>query len=431
MLQDNLTINESGNLVFGGANTVEMAGKYGTPLYLMDENRLRENCRRYIRAMKENYVEGSMPLYASKALSVKEIYRIVASEGLGADVVSIGELHTALLAGFPPEKLYFHGNVKKYEEIAFAMDRGIGCIVADNETELCDIERAAGERGITQRILIRLAPGIDPHTFEKIKTGSVDSKFGAAIATGQALEITKKALSLKNVRLEGFHCHIGSQIFECKPFCDTADIMLSFMVEVREKFGFTAPVLNLGGGFGARYLNTDPVIDYEKNIADVASHVKARCTEHNFPQPVVYMEPGRGIVGDAGITLYTVQSVKCIPGHKNYVSVDGGMTDNPRYTLYGAPYSMVIANRAGEPHDFEATLAGRCCESGDILGEGFMMKKPEVGDTLAVLATGAYNYSMSMNYNRVPRAPIVMVKDGKDRVVVRRETLDDLVACDL
>jgi len=431
MLHDNLSINENGNLAFGGVDTVVMAQKHGTPLYLMDEARLRENCRRYKRAMLKHFGESAMPFYASKALSTKEIYRIVNDEGLGADVVSIGELYTALSAGFPAERLYFHGNVKTREEILFAIEHGIGGIVADSEEELYVINEIAGQKGICQSILLRLAPGIDPHTFKAIRTGMVDSKFGAAIETGRAMEITAIALSLENLKLEGFHCHIGSHIFECEPFCNTADIMLAFMSAVRKELGFTARVLNLGGGFGVRYVENDPEVDYEQNIADVARHVREACERLCFPQPTVFMEPGRGIVADAGLTLYTVQSVKCIPGYKNYVAIDGGMTDNPRYALYGAQYSLLIANRAAQKPDFCATLAGRCCESGDIIGEGFEMVRPETGDTLAVLVTGAYNYSMAMNYNRVCRAPIVMLKDGKDRLCVRRETIEDILACDL
>ena len=431
MLHDNLSINENGNLTFAGVDTVQMAQKHGTPLYLMDEARLRENCRRYMRAMREHFGEGAMPFYASKALSTKEIYRIVNDEGLGADVVSIGELYTALSVGFPAERLCFHGNVKTREELLFAIEHGIGEIVADSEEELYIIDEIAGQKGICQNIMLRLAPGIDPHTFEAIRTGMVDSKFGAAIETGRAMEITEIALKLKNLKLEGFHCHIGSQIFECEPFCNAADIMIAFMNHVREKLGFTARVLDLGGGFGVRYVEDDPEVEYEKNIADVARHVRETCERFSFPHPVVFMEPGRGIVADAGLTLYTVQSVKCIPGYKNYVAIDGGMTDNPRYALYGAPYSLLVANRAAQESDFCATLAGRCCESGDIIGERFEMTKPKAGDTLAVLVTGAYNYSMAMNYNRVCRAPIVMLKDGGDRVSVRRETLEDIVSCDL
>lgn len=431
MLHKNLDINEKGNLTLAGVDTIDMAKKYGTPLYLMDENRIRENCRTYVNAMKASFKSGSMPFYASKALSCKEIYRIVATEGAGADVVSMGELYTALEASFPPEKLSLHGNAKTMQELEYAINCGIGCIVADSKEDLVRISRIAGGKGITQRIQLRLAPGIDPHTFEKINTGRIDSKFGAAIGNGQALEMAKFALSLDNVLLEGFHCHIGSQIFEIEPFCDTADIMFSFMQEVRIELGFTASVLNLGGGFGVRYVESDPEVDYEQNIGLVSEHVKAKCAEYDYPEPVVYMEPGRGIVGDAGITLYQVQSVKSIPNYKNYVAVDGGMTDNPRYALYQAPHSVIVANRATEQPDFTATLAGRCCESGDVLEENVTLKKPDAGDCVAVMTTGAYNYAMASNYNRVCRAPIVMLRDKEDRIVVRRETLEDIVKYDI
>ena len=431
MLHDNLSINERGHLTFGGVDTVKMAEKYGTPLYLLDEDRVRKNCRVYLSAMKEYFGGESGPLLASKALSFKGIYRIAKEEGMRTDLVSIGEMFTAHAAGFPLSRAYFHGNNKTDRDIETAIEYGVGTFVVDNREELYAIDRIAGERGICQNILLRLSPGIDPHTQEKISTGKVDSKFGTAIETGQAEELTKEALALKNVALLGFHCHVGSQIFEETPFTDAADIMLAFMACMRDKHGFTATVLNLGGGFGVRYTEEDPVIDYRANIRLVASHVKARCAEYRFPMPEILMEPGRSIVADAGVTLYTVGSVKTITGYKSYVSVDGGMPDNPRYALYASRYTVELASNMQAPKDFVATVAGRCCESGDLIGEDMRMARPSRGDILAVLVTGAYNFSMASNYNRIPRAPLVLISNGEDRIGVKGESYEDLYRLDV
>ncbi len=430
MLHDNLGVNEEGHLTLGGVDTVRLAEKYGTPLYLLDEDRVRRNCRLYISAMKKHFGGSSGPLLASKALSFKGIYRIAAEEGMRTDLVSPGELYTARAAGFPLERAYFHGNNKTDADIALAIDSGVGYFVVDNREELDAIEAYAEKKGIRQKILLRLTPGIDPHTQAKIATGKVDSKFGTAIETGQAEEITAYALSLPHIELCGYHCHVGSQIFEDTPFSDAADIMLAFSACIRDRYGFAAPTLNLGGGFGVRYIEAHPEIDYEANIRLVAEHVKARCEEYKLPMPEILMEPGRSIVADAGVTLYTVGSVKTVTGYKSYVSVDGGMPDNPRYALYEAPYSVEIANRMGEKKDFCATVAGRCCESGDIIQENVEMVKPSRGDILAVLVTGAYNYSMASNYNRIPRPPLVLLKGGTDRVGVRRESFEDLLRLD-
>lgn len=431
MLHSNLGINGAGHLTLAGVDTVEMAKKYGTPLYLLDEDRVRANCRTYLSAMKEYFGGASGPLLASKALSFKGIYRIAAEEGMRTDLVSLGEMFTAHAAGFPLENAYFHGNNKTDHDIEAAMRYGVGTFVVDNREELLAINRIAGEQGKVQNILLRLTPGIDPHTQEKISTGKVDSKFGTAIETGQAEELTALALSLSSVRLLGFHCHVGSQIFEETPFTDAADIMLAFMACVRDRFGYTATVLNLGGGFGVRYTEDDPVIDYRANIRLVAEHVKARCEEYRFPMPEVLMEPGRSIVADAGLTLYTVGSVKTITGYKSYVSVDGGMPDNPRYALYGSRYTACLASNMNAPCDFVATVAGRCCESGDLIGEDMAMARPSRGDILAVLVTGAYNFSMASNYNRIPRPPLVLLTDGADRLGVRGESYEDLYRLDI
>lgn len=431
MLHENLGINQAGHLTLGGVDTVQMAEKYGTPLYLLDEDRVRHNCRAYVNAMKKHFGGTSGPLLASKALSFKGIYRIAREEGMRTDLVSIGEMYTALATGFPMERAYFHGNNKTDADIVAAIDAGVGYFVVDNREELDAISAYAEKKGIRQKILLRLTPGIDPHTQAKIATGQVDSKFGTAIETGQAEELVAYALSLPAVLLCGYHCHVGSQIFEDVPFSDAADIMLAFSACIRDRYGFEAPTVNLGGGFGVRYIEEHPKIDYEANIRLVAEHIRARCEEYGLKMPEILMEPGRSIVADAGITLYTVGSVKTVTGYKSYVSVDGGMPDNPRYALYEAPYSVEIANRMNEEKFFVATVAGRCCESGDILQENVKMVRPARGDILAVLVTGAYNYSMASNYNRIPRPPLVLLSGGQDTLGVRRETYEDILRLDV
>ena len=430
MICDNISVNEKGHLTFAGYDTVELAEKYGTPLYLMDEDKIREHVRAYKTAMAEYFPKGSMPEFASKAFSCKQIYRIMAEEGIDIDVVSPGEIYTAVKAGFPMGNSFFHGNNKSDEDIRFAIENKVGCFVVDGEDELFALDSIAGEMGIKQNVLLRITPGIDPHTHKKISTGSVDSKFGTAIETGQAMEITKKALALKNINLCGFHCHVGSQVFDPQPFTDASEIMLEFIADVRDSLGYTAEILNLGGGLGVRYTKDDPEIDYGEKIKEIAEIIGSQCEKLNLPVPKILMEPGRSLVADAGMTLYTVGSVKEITGYKNYVSIDGGMTDNPRYTLYESPYTVILASRANDEKDYTATVAGRCCESGDLIQEDVKMPKPARGEILAVLTTGAYNYSMASNYNRVGRPPVVMLNSKQDYIAVRRETLKDICALD-
>ncbi len=427
MICNNLSINEQGHLTFAGKDTVSLAAAYGTPLYLLDEDRIRENCRIYKRAMAREFGENALPLYAGKALCIKAIYTVMREEGMGIDVVSGGEIYTANAAGFPMERAYFHGNNKIDADIAYAMDVGVGTFVCDNEEELFAIESEAEKRGITQKVLIRLSPGIDPHTHKAISTGSVDSKFGVAIETGQAMALVRTALARKHIDLCGFHCHIGSQIFETQPFIDAADIMLRFVGEVKKTLGYEARTLNLGGGMAVRYLEAHPAIDYAENITKIASHMRKVCAELGIEMPRVLMEPGRSLVANAGLTLYSVGTKKTIPGFRTYVSVDGGMPDNPRYALYEAPYSFCIANRMHDTCDTVCTVAGRCCESGDLLGEGIALPNPVRGDILAVMTTGAYNYAMASNYNRIPRPAMVMLVGGKERLILRRESYEDLL----
>lgn len=430
MLHDNLQV-KNGRLYFAGADTVELAEKYGTPLMVLDEQRIRDRMRLYISAMKKYFTPSSFPLLASKALCFKRIYEIAREEGMGTDIVSPGELFIADKSLFPMEKAFFHGNNKTDNDIAFAMDKKTGYFIVDNKEELDEISRQAKLRGITQKILLRLTPGIDPHTHAKISTGKVDSKFGTAIETGQADEIISYALNKDNICLEGFHCHIGSQIFDIKPFCDTADIMLKYCAYLKGKFSFVTKKLNLGGGFGVRYVEQDPEIDYEKNIKEISVHLHNQCSLFGIDLPDIILEPGRSIVADSGITLYSVGSVKEVRGYKNYVSIDGGMPDNPRYALYQSQYTIINASHSGEKPNYTCTVAGRCCESGDLIGENIDLYKPVRNDILAVLVTGAYNYSMASNYNKIPRPMILMVKEGKEYVVVKRETYEDLIRLDV
>ena len=430
LLYEHLSVNQHGHLAISGLDTVELAKEFGTPAYIIDEESIRRMCRTYKAAARQYLGADSLPLYASKTLCFTEIYRIAAEEGMGIDCVSGGELYTAKVAGFPADRIYFHGNNKTDRDIRDAMDMGVGTFVVDNHDELMAVNQLAGERGHVQRILLRISPGIDPHTHRAIQTGSVDSKFGSAIETGQALAIVKEAIALPNVRLAGLHCHIGSQIFDIDPFADAADIMVRFIASIKEICGYEIEELNLGGGLGVPYTEYDRTIDYTAAIRDIGAVVTENCQKNGIRMPRIILEPGRSLVAAAGITLYTVGGVKEIPGFKNYISVDGGMPDNPRYALYQSQYTALIANRATEPRDYRATVAGRCCESGDLIGENMEIQRAVRGDILAVLTTGAYNYSMASNYNRIPRPPVILVRDGKARVAVRRETYEDLIRLD-
>ena len=433
MLCSNIGINESGHLTFAGEDTVRLAAHYKTPLYLMDEDRIRENCRIYKTAMERAFGAGSYPLYASKAASFKRMYTIMQEEKMAIDVVSAGEIATAKRAGFSMERAFFHGNNKTDADISYAMAANVGYFVADHEEELEIISREAKSRGIRQKVLLRLTPGIDPHTYEAVATGKVDSKFGVAIETGQAEHFVQHALNLPNLRLMGYHCHVGSQVFDedGSVYHNAAKIMMTFAAEMKKKYGAELQVLDLGGGYGVRYTDADPQVNIPGNIEQLAGTIKALCAELSLPMPVVLLEPGRSIVADAGMTLYTAGSTKSIPGYKNYVPVDGGMTDNPRYALYGSKYTVYLANRANEEANFRCDVVGRCCESGDIIQPNVLLPEPKRGDLIAVCTTGAYNYSMASNYNRIPRPPVVMLSGGKPTLAVRRETVDDLTALDM
>lgn len=431
MLHDNYTVGENGHLFVGGCDTVSLARKYGTPLYVIDEDKVRRSMRKFREIMQKYFPAGSRVLYASKALSYVDIYRVAASEGLGADVVSSGEIYTALKGGLPGSAMYFHGNNKTDEDIEYALGAGVGTFVADCREELEYLDAAARRIGKKQDVLLRITPGIDPHTHKKVVTGSVDSKFGTPIETGQAYELVRFALGLKNITLRGFHSHIGSQIFDSGPFSDAAEIMMRFIADLSGKLGYTAEYLNLGGGYGVTYTEDRADLDADRVLREISEKLTGLAGEFGIEVPKIIIEPGRALVAAAGVTLYTVGSVKTIPGYRTYVSIDGGMPDNPRYALYQSDYTALIASKAAEPASQRVTIAGRCCESGDLIQENAPLQSCRRGDILAVLVTGAYNYSMASNYNRIPRPAMVSVSGGKDRLVVRRESFEDLVRNEL
>jgi diaminopimelate decarboxylase len=430
-VSENLTVNEKNHLVIGKNDTVELAQKFGTPLYVLDEELIRKNCRTYKNAIDKYYDGKGLVLYANKAFCSLYTCRIVEEEGLGSDVVSGGELYTAVKAGFPMEKIYFHGNNKTEEELRLAIEHQVGHIIVDNIYELELLNQIAAEYGRVQNIMFRIKPGIDAHTHSFIRTGQIDSKFGVALENGEAFEITQKAMEMKNVRVNGVHCHIGSQIFDIDPFCAAAEVMMNFVGDLKDRLGLEIEELNLGGGFGIRYTEQDDPVPYDEYIRSVSEVVKTTAKKRGIKLPLIIMEPGRSIVAPAGITLYTVGGEKDIKGIRKYISVDGGMCDNPRYILYQSEYEAVVANRANAPKTEKVTIAGKCCESGDVLMENVMMPDIQVGDTLAVLATGAYNYSMASNYNRIAKPAVVAVSDGEAKVVVKRETYEDLIRNDL
>ena len=418
------------NLYIENVNTQDLVKTYGTPLYVFSENSIRNNINKYKKSIDKYYNGYGKVVYASKAFSCKEIYRIAKSENISVDCVSMGEIYTAISAGFNAENIIFHGNNKTEEELIFALDKGVGRIVIDNFEEIEILDSLAKEKNIKVNVLLRITPGVDAHTHDYIKTGKIDSKFGFVIATGDAKAAVKSVLNKQNLNLYGLHSHIGSQIFDTEPFVHTADVMLKFIKEIKEATSFEIKELNIGGGFGVKYTNEDDPVDYEDFMKAVSSQINLSCNKYNIKIPFIYIEPGRSIVAPAGLTLYTVGSVKEIKDIKNYVAVDGGMSDNPRYALYNAKYTMLIANKAENPQVYKANIAGKCCESGDLLAENIMIQIPAKGDILAVLSTGAYNYSMSSNYNRIPRPAVVLVNENSHRLIVKRETYEDIISND-
>ncbi len=423
-------INEAGRLEIGGCDTVELAQQFGTPLYIMDEALIRQKSREYIEAFRKTGMRFQVA-YASKTFCVMAMCRLAHEEGLSLDVVSDGELLTALRAGFPPERIHFHGNNKSAEEIAMGIDAGIGCFVADNFHELDMLDAIAAEKGVKVKVLLRITPGIEVHTHEFITTGQEDSKFGFDLGNGAAMHAVEVAGSKPQLELLGIHSHIGSQIFEMDGFRAAAEKMARFASEARNKLDVVFPVINMGGGFGIRYVEGDTPLEVEEYVRVLTDAIKNEFTTANYPLPEVWIEPGRSLVGDAGWTLYAIGSQKDIPGVNKYVAVDGGMSDNIRPALYGAKHEAMLANRANDLPEEKVTIAGKACESGDKLIFDLMLPKAESGDILAVSCTGAYSFAMASNYNRIRRPAVVFVADGKADLVVKRESHDHMLANDV
>ena len=424
------SVNKQGHLEIGGCDTVELAKQFGTPLYIMDEAHIRDICRQYHSSFVKG-LENAEVIYASKAFSTLAMCRIIDEEGLGLDVVSGGELYTALQANFSATRIYFHGNNKSPEELVMAIKAGVGRIVVDNFFEMGILNDLAKELNRTVDVLLRMTPGIEAHTHEYIQTGQIDSKFGFTLTNGTADRAIDLALSCSNLTVKGIHAHIGSQIFELESFQHEVQIMINYMAGILKRTGCLLQELNLGGGFGIYYASGDDPAQISEYAKTVHVALEDACLKQNFPRPKIIVEPGRSIVGTAGTTLYTVGSIKDIPGVRKYVAVDGGMTDNPRPALYQARYEAVLANRANEVTAETVSITGKCCESGDMLIWDIDLPKAKSGDLLAVSCTGAYNYSMSSNYNRLTRPAVVLVEDGDADVIVKRETHSDLLRNDV
>ncbi len=417
-----------GHLIDGGCDVTDLARRYGTPLYVFNETVLRANCRAYRDAFAA-YAPGAMVAYAAKACLTRAIAAVVAAEGLHIDVVSGGELHVALSAGFPAERVVFHGNNKTAAEITQALDAGIGRFVVDNLDEMDRLAEAATRRGLRQRVLLRVAPGIEAHTHEYIQTGSQDSKFGFDLESGQALRAAQRCAATGGLRLVGLHAHIGSQLLDTRAVPPLVERMLDLARAVESACGVRLGELNLGGGAGIRYVDEEALAPRTLAAALTAA-VAAGCARRGMEPPVLAVEPGRSVVGEAGIALYTVGSRKRVPGLVPYVAVDGGMGDNIRPALYGAAYTVVAAGRMHEPCAQQVHVVGRYCESGDFLARDAMLPAPEVGDLLAFYAAGAYQVPMASNYNLVPRPCLLLVANGRADVMVERETYADLCARD-
>lgn len=424
-----MRINELGHLEIGGCDTVALAKEFGTPLYVMDEELIRKNCALYRDTFARVY-PNSQVAYAGKAFLTKAMCRLADEEGLALDVVSGGEIYTALAAGFPAAKMIFHGNNKSPAEINMALEHGVSRFVVDSFSELELLEELAAGADKTAGIYLRIKPGIEAHTHHYIQTGQMDSKFGMGLSDGEAMAAVKTVVKMNHVELKGLHCHIGSQIFDLKPFQLAATVMVNFMAEIKKKTGLVLKELDLGGGFGIRYQREDNPYSLEEFVELIAATVKESCAVHDLPLPKLLVEPGRSIVGEAGTTLYTVGSVKEVPGIRKYVAVDGGMMDNLRPALYEAKYEAILANRANDPVEETVSIAGKACESGDMLIWDITLPPLKRGDLLAVLSTGAYHYSMANNYNRFGRPPVVFVRDGQADLVVARETYENIVQND-
>ncbi|RLL48157.1 diaminopimelate decarboxylase [Oceanobacillus piezotolerans] len=423
-------VNSLGHLEIGGIDTVTLAEKYGTPLYVYDVSIIRKNARDFVQAFDQLGVKSKVA-YASKAFSSIAMLQVAKQENLCLDVISEGELFTALKADYPTERIHLHGNNKSVSELTMAIENNIGCIVVDNFRDIELLDRLTAEHGKDVHVLMRVTPGVESHTHEYIMTGNEDSKFGFNLQNGQAKEAFERILQVDRIHLDGLHCHIGSQIFETDGFKVAIDMLFQEIKKWKEQYNYVPEVLNLGGGFGIRYTKEDEPLPHRVYVEGMVEAVQQQVESLEIPMPEIWIEPGRSIVGNAGITLYSIGSIKNIPGIRTYVSVDGGMTDNIRPALYQAKYEAIIANKATEPTIETVSIAGKCCESGDMLIWDLPVPSVEANDILAVFSTGAYGYSMASHYNRLPNAAVVFVEDGVDKLVVRRETYEDILKNDL
>jgi diaminopimelate decarboxylase len=428
-LHGSAEVNQNGELMIGGVSTVDLAKQYGTPLYIYDTALIRERAKGFKETFKELGVKAEVA-YASKAFSCMAIFQLMKEEGLSLDVVSGGELYTALKAQFPSERIHFNGNNKSRSELVTAIENKVGCIVVDNFHELRLLSEITAEKKRKMKVLLRVTPGIEAHTHDYILTGQEDSKFGFDLQNGQAEKAVKLSLESEYIELIGLHCHIGSQIFETTGFILAARKMIEKAAEWQIAYGFTPDVINLGGGFGIRYTQEDDPIQPSQYVKEMILAVKEEVSRRGMEMPEIWIEPGRSLVGDAGTSLYTIGSSKEVPGIRKYLAVDGGMSDNIRPALYRAKYEALIANKADAAPEDTVSIAGKCCESGDMLIWDLPLPIAEAGDLLAVFCTGAYGYSMANNYNRLPRPPVVFVENGKAKLVIRRETYHDLAALD-
>lgn len=430
MVQNRYTVNDEGHLTIGNVDTLSLAKEYGTPLYVYDIEEVRAHCRAFVDTFKALGVKAQVT-YASKAFSSIAIIQIIEEEGLSLDVVSEGELYTAIQAGFPREKIHFHGNNKSIAELTMAVELGIGCIIVDNFYEMALLQDILEERDKEMDVLFRVTPGIESETHAYIMTGNEDSKFGFNLQNNQVNEAYEMIKKYPRLRLKGIHSHIGSQIFNTKSFTLAIEMLFDIIEQWHQQDKFVPEILNVGGGFGIRYTAEDEPLSPESYVKAIVETIERKVAALNIPMPEIWIEPGRSIVGEAGTSLYTVGSMKEIPNVRKYVAVDGGMADNIRPALYDAKYDGIIANKATEEKVETVSIAGKACESGDMLIWDLETAKVSHGDILAVFSTGAYGYSMASNYNRFQRPAVVFVENGESQLVVKRESLDDIVKCDL
>jgi len=425
-------VNEAGHLTLGGCDAVQLARDFGTPLYVFDEETLRGQCQAFLAAFRSRYPDSGV-VYAAKAYLGRALAAIIAQEGLDLDVVSGGELAIARSVSFPAERILFHGNNKSEEELCEALDYGIGRVVIDNFHEIQLLNGLAQARRVRQKVLLRLSPGIDPHTHAHTTTGTLDSKFGIPLPTGQGEAAVRQAVSMPGLELVGLHVHLGSPVFELEPYAEAVDVVMEFAARLREQLGFELREFSPGGGFAVAYLPDKLPPSPDEYAETIVAGLVAACRKHGLPQPRLFVEPGRAIVARAGVALYTVGSSKDVPGLRRFVSVDGGMADNIRPAIYGSQYAALVADRAADPAEAEetVTVAGKYCESGDILLRDAELPPLSAGDILAMPAAGAYALAMAGNYNASLRPAIVLVKDGEAKLMRRRETYEDLTRHDL